>query len=55
MWEGNKCNEYIVNDQLFNVQIKDTHMRGGSRLLKRGGTTRPVIIVNVGLVRYLHS
>ena len=31
-------------------------VRGGSRLLKRGGgTTRPVIIVDVRLVRYLHS
>ena len=29
--------------------------RGRSRLLKRGGTTRPVIIVDVGLVRYVHS
>ena len=29
--------------------------RGGSGLLKRGGTTRPVIIVDVRLVRYLHS
>ena len=30
--------------------------RGGSRLLKRGGgTTTPVIIVDVGLVRYVHS
>ena len=30
-------------------------IRGGSRLLKRGGTTRPVIIDDVGLVRYVHS
>ena len=27
MWEGNKCNEYIVNDQLFNVRIEDAHIK----------------------------
>ena len=26
MWEENKCNKYIVNDQLFNIQIKDAHL-----------------------------
>ena len=35
------------------IQIMDVIaivIRGGSRLLKRGGTTRTVIIVDVGLV-----
>ena len=41
-WLGFLCSSHVA-------------IRGGSRLLKRGGTTRPVIIVNVGLVRYLHS
>ena len=26
MWEGNKCNKYIVNDQLFDIQIEDAHL-----------------------------
>ena len=27
MWEGNKCNEYIVNVQLFNIQTEDAHIK----------------------------
>ena len=26
MWEVNKCNKYIVNDQLFNIRIEDPHL-----------------------------
>ena len=27
MWEGNKCNKYIVNVQLFNIQIEDANIK----------------------------
>ena len=35
--------------QTHSVAIANIYTRGGSRLLK-GGTTRPIIIVDVGLV-----
>ena len=28
MWEENKCNKYIVNVQLFNIQTEDAHIKG---------------------------
>ena len=38
------------------ISLSTSYGRGGSRLLKRGrGTAGSVIIVDVGLVRYLHS
>ena len=27
MWEANKYNEYIVNEQLFNIRIEDAHIK----------------------------
>ena len=27
MLKGNKCNKYIVNVQLFNIQIEDAHIK----------------------------
>ena len=35
MWEGNKCNKYIVNDQLFNIRIEDAHLSYISREMLR--------------------
>ena len=27
MWEGNEDNKYIVNNQLYNFQIEDAHIK----------------------------
>ena len=35
MWEGNKCNKYIVNDQLVNIRIEDAHLSCISREMLR--------------------
>ena len=46
---------HLTHSQWFHLYSLYVPVRGGSRLLKRGGTTRPVIIADVRLVRYLHS
>ena len=35
MWEGNKCNKYMVNDQLLNILIEDPHLSYISREMLR--------------------